>query len=271
MSTQDDLLAALRGAAGKSLVVITGAGISLASGLATFRGSDPDAIWSRDVTEIGTIAFFRRDPVVWWRWFDLRFGTIHDARPNAAHHALVALERAHVAAGGRFLLITQNVDLLHETAGSKRLVKIHGTSERVRCSREGCRYGAPSGSLRLDEVDFSRFRAEPALANIPRCPRCRELVRAHALLFDELYSDHLDYRFDQARSAIAGADLLLFAGTSFSVGITELALWTGRALGTPMLSIDPAAESPPGVLAIRHPAEEVLPSVVAALQTTADI
>ena len=265
MSAEEELLAALRGAAGKNLVVITGAGISLASGLATFRGSDPDAIWSRDVTEIGTIAFFRRDPVVWWRWFDLRFGTIHDARPNPAHDALVALERAHLTTGGRFLLITQNVDVLHETAGSKRLVKIHGTSDRVRCSRDGCRYGAPSGSLRLDEVDFSGFRAEPALASIPRCPKCRELIRAHALLFDELYTDHLDYRFDQARTAIGGADVVLFAGTSFSVGITELALWTGRARGTAMFSIDPAAEAPPGVVAIRRPAEEVLPGIVAAL------
>jgi NAD-dependent deacetylase len=262
MVPEETLLAALRDAAGKSLVVITGAGISLASGLPTFRGSDPDAIWERDVTEIGTIAFFRRDPVVWWKWFDLRFGSIPDARPNPAHEALVALERAHLASGGRFLLITQNVDLLHEMAGSKRIAKIHGTSDRVRCSREGCRFGAPAGSIPLDEVDFSRFRADPVLTNIPRCPQCRELIRAHALLFDELYTDHLDYRFDQARAGIGGADLVVFAGTSFSVGITELALWTGRARGTPMLSIDPIAEAPPGVTAVREPAEAVLPRIV---------
>ena len=77
MSPEEQLIAALRSAAGENLVVITGAGISLASGLPTFRGSDPEAIWSRDVTEIATVAFFRRDPVVWWRWFDLRFGRIH--------------------------------------------------------------------------------------------------------------------------------------------------------------------------------------------------
>jgi NAD-dependent deacetylase len=262
MSAEEALLDALRSAAGKNLVVITGAGISLASGLPTFRGSDPDAIWERDVTEIGTIAFFRRDPVVWWRWFDLRFGSIQDAEPNPAHEAIVALERAHLATGGRFLLITQNVDLLHERAGSKRIAKIHGTSDRVRCSREGCRFGAPAGSIALAEVDFSRFRAEPSLANIPRCPQCRELIRAHALLFDELYTDHFDYRFDQARSAIGGADLMVFVGTSFSVGITELALWAGRARGTPMLSVDPIAAAPPGVVAIREAAEQVLPRIV---------
>lgn len=266
MSPEEQLIAALRSAAGANLVVITGAGISLASGLPTFRGSDPEAIWSRDVTEIATVAFFRRDPVVWWRWFDLRFGRILDAEPNAAHEALVALERAHVSRGGRFLLVTQNVDTLHERAGSKYFVKIHGTADRVRCSREGCRFGAPAGSLPVSAADLSRFRAEPTLANIPRCPQCGELIRAHALLFDELYSEHVDYRFEHARAALGESDLILFVGTSFSVGITELALWTGRARGTPMLSVDPTGEAPPGVVAVRERAEDVLPRIVESLQ-----
>jgi NAD-dependent deacetylase len=258
------LLQALRERSGGYLVVITGAGISLASGLPTFRGSDPEAIWSRDVTEIATIAFFRRDPVVWWQWFDRRFGGIDRALPNAAHEALVGLERAHVRGGGRFLLVTQNVDTLHEQAGSRYLVKIHGTADRVRCSREGCRFGAPAGSLPLSAVDFAPFRAGPSLETIPRCPQCGELVRAHALLFDELYSEHVDYRFESARDALGAADLVLFVGTSFSVGITELALWTARARGTPMFSIDPGAEAPPGVVAIREAAEVVLPRMASA-------
>ncbi len=266
MSPEEQLVAALRAAAGKNLVVITGAGISLASGLPTFRGSDPDAIWTRDVTEIGTIAFFRREPVVWWRWFDLRFGGIGEAAPNAAHEALVRLERAHLATDGRYLLVTQNVDTLHEQAGSRHLVKIHGTADRVRCSREGCRFGAPAGSLPLSAADFGRFRAEPSLETIPRCPQCGELIRAHALLFDELYSEHADYGYERARRSFGEADLILFVGTSFSVGITELALWTGRARGTRMLSIDPIADPPPGVVAIRDRAEIVLPRVVDALQ-----
>lgn len=265
MSTEQQLVEALRGTAGKNLVVITGAGISLASGLATFRGSDPDAIWSRDVTEIGTIAFFRRDPVVWWRWFDLRFGTIHEAAPNAAHEALVRLERAHLAGGGHFLLVTQNVDTLHERAGSRHLVKIHGTSDRVRCSRDGCRFGSPAGSLPLTAADFAPFRAQPSLKTVPRCPQCGDLIRAHALLFDELYSEHYDYGYDRARDAFGAADLILFVGTSFSVGITELALWTARSRGTPMHSIDPIAPPPPGVTAIQERAEEVLPRIVEGL------
>lgn len=265
-SEEQRLVEALREAAGKNLVVITGAGISLASGLPTFRGSDPDAIWTRDVTEIGTLAFFRRDPVVWWRWFDLRFGRIHDAAPNAAHEALVRLEQAHLAGGGRFLLITQNVDTLHEQAGSKHLVKVHGTADRVRCSRDGCRFGAPSGSLPFGKADLGRFRADPSLDTVPRCPQCGELLRAHALLFDELYTEHVDYGYDRARDAFGVADLMLFVGTSFAVGITELALWTARARGTPMHSIDPAATPPPGVHAIRERAEEVLPRIVEKLQ-----
>ncbi len=262
MSPEERLIEGLRETSGKNLVVVTGAGISLASGLPTFRGSDPDAVWTRDVTEIGTIAFFRRDPVVWWRWFDQRFGAIHDATPNAAHEALVRLERAHLGSGGHYLLITQNVDMLHERAGSRHFVKIHGTADRVRCSREGCRFGSPSGSLPLAAADFARFRAAPSLATVPRCPQCGELIRAHALLFDELYSEHTDYGYDRSRDAIAAADLILFVGTSLSVGITEFALWTGRARGTPMHSIDPIASPPPGVNAIAQRAEEVLPRVV---------
>lgn len=265
MTGEEKLAAALGEVADGMLVIITGAGTSLASGLPTFRGSDPDAVWTRDVTEIGTIAFFRRDPVVWWRWFDARFGRIHDATPNAAHEALVRLERAQLARGGRFLLVTQNVDTLHEQAGSKHLVKIHGTADRVRCSRQGCRFGAPAGSLPRAAADLARFRADPSRATVPRCPQCGEMIRAHALLFDELYTDHYDYGYDRARDALGAADLMLFVGTSFAVGITELALWTARARGTPMHSIDPGAAPPPGVNGIRLKAEDILPRLVESL------
>ena len=117
------------------LVVITGAGVSAASGLATFRGPEPEAIWSRDVLEMGTRDYFQRDPVDWWQWFLDRFGGILDVKPNAAHRALADLERWQSGRGGDFLLITQNIDTLHEQAGSQALVKVHGSADRVRCSR----------------------------------------------------------------------------------------------------------------------------------------
>src|SRR5258707_15495786 len=101
------LAEAIVGAEGLVLVV-TGAGISLASGIPTFRGSDPDAVWARDVTELGTNRYFLEDPAGSWSWYLKRFGRLGQFVPNAAHHALAALERRQVAHGGELLVITQN-------------------------------------------------------------------------------------------------------------------------------------------------------------------
>lgn len=245
------------------VLVVTGAGVSAASGLPLFRGTDPDAIWNRDVTEIGTVRYFERDPVGWWQWFRTSFEGLLEARPNPAHHALAALERWQASRGGDFLLVTQNVDTLHEQAGSERLVKVHGTADRVRCARSGCRLGAPSGSFPAAEADFSRFEAVPERRHLPRCPECGALVRAHALLFDEIYDEHFDYKFSEVRRAAERMALALFVGTSFSVGVTELILREALGWRLPVISIDPGAASPParGVVSIREPAEVLLPAV----------
>lgn len=245
------------------VLVVTGAGVSAASGLPLFRGTDPDAIWNRDVTEIGTVRYFERDPVGWWQWFRRSFEGLLEARPNPAHHALAALERWQAGRGGDFLLVTQNVDKLHEQAGSERLVKVHGTADRVRCARNGCRLGAPSGSFPAAEADFSRFEAAPERQHLPRCPECGALVRAHALLFDEIYDEHFDYKFSEVRRAAERMALALFVGTSFSVGVTELILREALGWRLPVISIDPGAASPParGVMSIREPAEVLLPAV----------
>ena len=249
--------------AGKGLIlVVTGAGVSAASGLPLFRGTDPGAIWNRDVTEIATARYFEHDPVGWWQWFLRSFEGILEARPNPAHEALAALERWQIGRGGDFLLVTQNVDTLHEQAGSQRLVKVHGSADRVRCSRAGCSLGAPSGSLPAREADFSAFLTDPARENLPRCPHCGALLRAHALLFDEYYDEHLDYGFGQVRSALERMALALFAGTSFSVGVTDLVLREALGWRIPVISIDPASAPPvAGVQAVRAAAEAVLPEV----------
>jgi NAD-dependent deacetylase len=255
------LSAALLRAGTGLVVVVTGAGVSAASGLPLFRGTDPDAVWNKDVTEIGTVRFFERDPVAWWQWFLRSFEGLAGALPNPAHHALAALERRQVERGGDFLLITQNVDTLHEQAGSQRLVKVHGTADRVRCSRAGCPLGAPTGSLPAAEADFAPFLADPRREHLPRCPRCGALLRAHALLFDEYYDGHADYGFDRVREALQRMALAVFAGTSFSVGVTDLVLREALGWRTPVVSVDPAAAPPvPGITAVRAAAEEVLPA-----------
>ena len=263
MEKQARLLTEALDRAGKGLIlVVTGAGVSAPSGLPTFRGTDPGAIWNRDVTEIGTRAFLERDPVTWWQWFLDRFSGVDHVRPNPAHNALAALERWQRGRGGDFLLITQNVDTLHEQAGSERLVKVHGTADRLRCTRSGCTLGAPAGSLPRTDADLAAFKSRPGRDTLPRCPACGALLRSHVLLFDEHYDEHVDYGFNQVRYALERMALVIFAGTSFSVGVTDLVLREALGWKVPVLSIDPAAAPPwPGVTGVRAGAEEVLPEV----------
>jgi NAD-dependent deacetylase len=249
------------------LLVVTGAGISVASGIPSFRGSDPGAVWQHDVMELATRGFFERDPVRSWSWYLERFDAARDARPNPAHLALAAIERWQVGRGGGFLLVTQNVDTLHERAGSQRLVKVHGSADRVRCSRPGCVHGAPRGSLRREAVDLEPFRRAPETANLPRCPSCGSLLRQHVLWFDEHYQEHEDYGIERVLTAAADAGLMLFAGTSFSVGITDLLLSVAWQTGATAMSIDPnpAGRPPAALQLLRAPAEDLLPATVARL------
>lgn len=249
---------------GATVLVVTGAGVSLASGIPTFRGTDPDAVWTPDTLKFGTNAYFERDPVGAWRWYLGRFRSLARAEPNAAHTALAALERSYAAQGGELLLVTQNIDGLHRAAGSSNLVEIHGRADRLRCTRSGCELGAPRGSIAREEVDVSAFLERPSRATLPRCPACGALLRQHVLLFDELYTMHEDYGFDRAASAASSAALVIFAGTSFAVGITEIVLDAacGRA---PVYSIDPTPrDAGRYVTEIAAAAEELLPALHAA-------
>lgn len=264
MTAEQRLRHALTDLGNGYLGVITGAGISLASGIPTFRGADPDAVWAKDVTELGTLEYFTKEPVNSWRWYLDRFLHILDKQPNAAHHALVQLERAHVASGGEFLLVTQNVDPLHERAGAERCVKVHGSADRVRCVKRGCRFGAPAGSLDVTQAGLERFRADPCEATLPRCPECGALLRPHVLWFDEYYEDHDDFQWSRVMDCARRADLLLFVGTSFAVGVTSLFVQAAVQRGVKALSIDPGTDATPHryILALPEKAEYLLPAVM---------
>lgn len=263
----DTLSRLLDGVGNGFLVVVTGAGISLASGIPTFRGSDPDAVWTRDVTELGTNRYFLEDPVGSWRWYTSRFDSVLDKQPNPAHRALVTIERWQVARGGQFLLVSQNVDPLHERAGSEALVKVHGSADRVRCSRTGCQNGAPHGSLPRAEVDIAPFHANPSVATLPACPACGSWLRQHVLLFDEYYDGHGDYQWSRVLDAASSLDLVLFVGTSFAVGVTDLFLESGLGPGKSACAVDPGASTAPhpDVTLLRERSEALLPAVCAAL------
>lgn len=148
MRNQQDLLTMARErlASARSVVVLTGAGISAESGIATFRGG-MDALWKDfDPQTLATPQAFERDPEMVTRWYDWRRLKCLDAAPNRGHLALAALEDRLSAQGGRFTLLTQNVDRLHQRAGSRCVVELHGTIMEWRCCRTGKPVPTPSGA-----------------------------------------------------------------------------------------------------------------------------
>ena len=146
------------------------------------------------------------------------------------------------------------------------MVKVHGSADRVRCPREGCVHGAPRGSLPRAEVDLAAFVADPCPERLPRCPACGAVLRQHVLWFDETYDSHADYAFDRVLGAAGDADLVLFVGTSFSVGVTDAILRRARFARATVLSLDPGEHRPPpGVTPLRVRAEEALPAACRAL------
>jgi NAD-dependent deacetylase len=248
---------------GGPTLVLTGAGVSLASGIPTFRGTDAGAVWASNVMARATLQHFPREPADSWSWYRQRHAQVLAARPNAAHRALVDLERWHAARGAGFQLVTQNIDLLHEAAGANALVKVHGSIDRARCAGEACPESAttvPAASL-----DFAAFDAQPEAAAVPRCAACGEMMRPHVLWFDEHYGSHPDYGWPQVLEACDTMRVVIAIGTSFSVGVTDLVATEAGRRGIPLFVIDPqgASIAGRGVIGLRDKAEELLPRVCA--------
>lgn len=256
-------------AEGGLLLVVTGAGVSVASGIPTFRGNDLEAVWKKSPQELGTRNFFERDPVESWRWFRWRFGVVQKAAPNPAHLALAALERWQ-ADRGPFLLVTQNIDGLHRAAGSVRLVEVHGRADSVRCPEAGCVHAAPKGRLPRDLTAEAAFDADPSVDTLPRCPACKAILRQHVLWFDEVYREHDDYGLERVLKANDTAAVVWFLGTSMSVGITDTLLAGALRRRVPVAIFDPAPPGglPLGVERFAVKAEELLPEVCRRLGAT---
>lgn len=196
--TEVERLAALVCDAG-SVVALTGAGISVPSGIPDFR-SPGTGLWEGvDPMKVAHIDAFRRDPERFWSFYGNRFATLEDKRPNGAHAALVALE----SAGLLDAVVTQNIDRLHRVAGTRELVEVHGTIDTSSCL--ACGEGFP-----LAEV---RARLAGDAAGVPRCD-CGEALKPDVVLFGELLPEAAMQRaYDLAR----GADLLLVIGSSLEV------------------------------------------------------
>jgi len=174
----------------KSLLVITGAGISAESGIPTFRGAD--GLWKNyRAEELATLDAFERDPETVWQWYDWRRSIIGKAEPNPGHLAIKELEDMFES----FLLITQNVDGLHSRSGIKNIVEIHGNLWRVRCTREG---------------KVSMLMDIPLKSIPPKCD-CGAVLRPDVVWFGESIPS---YALDLSFNILKQCDTLIVVGTS---------------------------------------------------------
>jgi NAD-dependent deacetylase len=198
-----------------SVVALTGAGVSVPSGIPDFRTPET-GVWANvDPMKVAHIDVFERDPARFWSYYRPRFHSLGDKKPNAAHEALAELERRGRLEG----VITQNIDRLHRAAGSENVVEVHGSIETSSCTRCAASYG-------IDEVD-GLFDDE----GVARCTTCRGAVKPDVVLFGELLPESA---MTMATRLAERADLMICAGSSLAVypaaGLPRLTLEHGGRL-----------------------------------------
>jgi NAD-dependent deacetylase len=180
-------------------VALTGAGISVPSGIPDFR-SPGEGLWEKvDPLEVAHIDAFRRDPDRFWRFYGERFASLQDKRPNPAHEVLAELERR----GAIRAVITQNIDRLHRAAGSERVIEVHGSIEHSVCLECGGRQG-------LERV----LELLAAGDGAPECPACVTPLKPDVVLFGELLPEDA---MSEAYALAQEADLMICVGSSLEV------------------------------------------------------
>jgi NAD-dependent deacetylase len=214
-STEVARLAELIGGA-RSVVALTGAGISVPSGIPDFR-TPGVGLWENvDPMEVAHIDAFRGDPARFWGFYSQRFATLGDKQPNSAHMALVAMERKGLLDG----VITQNVDMLHRKAGTRELVEVHGSIASCSCLACGTQ-------VSLEAVSAQLARAEDG---VPRCADCQRPLKPDVVLFGELLPAAA---LEHAHQLCTAADVLLCIGSSLEVHpVAGLPLLTHEHGGT---------------------------------------
>jgi len=228
-------------------VVLTGAGVSTESGIPDFRS--PTGLWAQfDPLEFGSIDAFRRDPIKVWSFYRPRISMLTDAQPNPAHIALAELEQHGLVEA----VVTQNIDLLHERAGSREVVEVHGSIRTATCPGCGARY------------ELEQLLELLAEADAPACPVCGEIVKPDVVFFGELLPPEA---IDRAYKLARAAELMLVVGSALEVypiaGLPEETLAAGGKLA--IINRGPTPYDGRANLRIDGSAGEVLPAVVAAL------
>ena len=223
-----------------SVAILTGAGVSAESGVPTFRGQG--GLWKDyKAEELATPGAFARDPRLVWEWYDWRRQAIAKAQPNAAHHALVEMEKRKP----RFTLITQNVDGLHDLAGSGKILKLHGDIWRMLCTQCG--------------ANFPNRRAP--LPKIPPHCACGGMARPGVVWFGEPLPEGM---IKEAEHAVAAAQVFLVIGTSAVVHPAAGLIPYARQAGAKTIEINPE-ETPYSATvdcALRGLAGELLPQLI---------
>ena len=225
------------------IVVLTGAGLSAESGLATFR--DKDGIWARyDYREVATPEGFAANPALVHELYNQRRRALAGVAPNAAHRALARLEQEHL---GEVLIITQNIDHLHEAAGSRNLIHMHGELLKALCARCG-----------------ERHVWQEDLSVATRCPACGD---ARGMRPDVVWFGEMPYHMERIAEALAGCDLFLSIGTSGNVYPAAGFVAEARAAGahTVELNLEPSEGASLFADAVHGRATEVVPAYVARL------
>ena len=226
-----------------NIVILTGAGVSADSGVDTFRSEG--GIWSKvDYRDVATPEGFARHPELVHDFYNMRRGNLRNVEPNVGHIALAKLEKAVTAAGGNFTLVTQNVDDLHERAGSKNLIHMHGELTKVRCG--------DCGAVHHWVAD---------LTYEDQCPECEVMfaMRPHIVWFGEMpmHMPLIDER-------LAAADLFVSIGTSGSVypAAGYVAEARGMGIKTMEINLEPSENAHMFDEKIYGPGKDVLPKWV---------
>ncbi|GIQ84528.1 sirtuin family protein [Kipferlia bialata] len=256
-------------AKGTNVCFITGAGLSVASGITPYRAKE-GAIWDRFVTEWGTRRLFKRDPTEWWNGFWLRTHEKPEflkAVPNAGHYAITDLVRI-----SGVNVVTQNIDGLHTRAGlcDDRLVQVHGQLGRYKCVQTGCPY-ASSKVITIPSLDdfaeeWTSMDGGNLRVTVPRCPGCTNPIMPLSLFFDEDYSSHVAFKWGTVHRWLGQSSVLVFVGTSFSVGVTSDAIGASHHDEKVIYNFNIVPEDThPKSFMFRHiigPSEETLPLLV---------
>lgn len=248
-SLPQEVVDAVRGA--RRVLVLTGAGMSAESGVATFRDAQT-GLWEEfDPTQLATEEAWREDPPFVWAWYAWRMQLVRQVDPNAGHRAL-----AELAGLREVMIVTQNIDDLHERAGSAVTAHVHGSLDELRCADCGTAYTAEV-PLPVEPVE----RTDP-----PTCPACEGDVRPGVVWFGEMLPEAAVEATEEAIGTLEPGDVALVVGTSGVVYPAAGYPAMARAEGATVIEINPTETEISDMCdhLVRGTVAQVLPALVAA-------